>query len=204
MSSSIPIADVAEVLIRSIVNTKPVEVGLFFRSHLGPVTQDRLDRIVLRVTQQWRDNFSAVLGGPHVFVGVHAFDRSLGSSLTSEIILEISRGFGGPLEANSVALRFLNLTDEVISSKNSSNFIYGLPQAKVNGGTVDEDYATALLSLWATNNASHGPFGWHHVAVSQFVGGRPRTEGLVARVTHYALAPLNPAARRGRLENRFV
>lgn len=204
MSSTAPVVDVAEVLIRSVVNSKPVETGLFFRSHLGPVTQARLDLLVSRVTNAWRNNFSNVLGGPHVFVGVHAFDRSPGSTLTSEIILELSRGFGGDIMSNSIALRLLNLTDVPISRRKSSNFIYAIPEAKVNEGVIDNDYALALLSLWATNNQSHGPFGWHHVAVSFFAFGVPRSQGLVERVTHYSLAPLNPAAQRGRLENRFL
>jgi len=204
VSSFAPIQDVAEVQIRSVVNSKPVETGLFFHSHTGPVTQALLDTLVSRVTAAWRNNFSNVLGGPHVFVGVHGFDRTAGSHLTSEIILEISRGFGGDIISNSIALRLLNLTDVSISSRASSNFIYAIPEAKVNNGTIDEDYAVALLGLWQTNNQSHGPFGWHHVAVSLFALGLPRTSGVFARVTHYGLGALNPAAQRGRLENRFL
>lgn len=202
MSSTAPVVDVAEVLIRSVVNDKPVELCLWFRSHLGAVTQARLDTIAARVTTAWRSNFSNSLGGPHLFVGVHAIDRSPGSTLTSTTTLNITRGLNGPCVANDVALRLLNLTDVGFVSHRSSNFIYALPEAFVVGGVVDSTYAAGRLALWTTNNQSHGPFGWHHVAVSLYSGGVPRSSGLVERVTHYALGSLNPGAQRRRLLGR--
>jgi hypothetical protein len=80
--------------------------------------------------------------------------------------------------------------------------VYAIPNAQISGNLIDSTYADNLLALWATNNQSHGPFGWHHVYVSQFAGGFPRSVGLSMRVTHYALAGLVVRPRRYRLLGR--
>lgn len=202
MSSTIPINDVASVLIRSEVEGKPVELCLWFRSASPPVTQAKLDLIASRVRNQWSLNFVNVLGGPHLLKEVLAVDRSPGSSLTSLISINTSRGFGGSPAPTSIALGLLNLTDESVRGHFSMSRVYAIPNAQLHGNLVDGTYANNLLALWATNNQSHSPFGWHHVYVSQFVLGAPRSVGLSLRVTHYALAGLVVRPRRYRLLGR--
>lgn len=202
MSSAIPISDVASVLIRSEVAGKSVELCLWFRSNNPPVTQSKLDLIASRVSVLWNINFSNVLGGPHLLKEVIAIDRSPGSSLTSVVSVNLSKGFGGTPAPTSIALGLLNLTDENVRGHFSMSRVYAVPIAQVAENFVESSYASGLLALWSTNNQSHGPFGWHHVYVSQFLNGTPRSTGLSLRVTHYALAGLVVRPRRYRLLGR--
>lgn len=202
MSSTAPIRDVAEVLIRSEVNGKPVELCLWFRSHLGAIDTTRLTTIATRVRNAWRFNFAGGLASGVLFKEVVAIDRSPSPVSPVSITDNVTVGFGGEACTTSIALGILNLTDLEPTFPRSESFIYAIPSSRVVGGVVESSYAAGRLALWATNNQSHGPFGWHHVAVSLFAGGAPRAEGVVERVTHYALARLNPAAQRRRLADR--
>src|SRR5919109_3667680 len=192
MSSTAPVIDVAETLIRSTVNGKDVEICLWFRSHAGPVTQVRLDRLSNRVATSWLINFSGFLAGPHLFREVLCIDRSPSSSLTSLVPVNITRGTRGPPSPTSIALRLKNLTDLLLPIRYGSNFVLPIAEGDITDGVVDSTYANSLLGLWATNNQSHGPFGWHHVAVSLYRHNAPRAIGISERVTHYALGSLNP------------
>lgn len=202
MSSAVPVPDVAQLLIRSEVEGKAVELCLWFRAVHPPVTLSSLTTIANRVAGQWRDNFSSGLAGPHLLKEVVAIDRSPGSSLVVTNTLNVERGFLGPSEAGSIALGLLNLTDEDVRGHFSRSNIYSIPQSRVTGNVVDSSYANGRLALWSTNNQSHGPFGWHHVYVSLFSGGLPRSEGISLRVTHYAIASLVVSPRRLRLTGR--
>jgi hypothetical protein len=202
MSSSAPIQDVAEVLIRSVVNDKPVELCLWFRSHLGTITTARLTTIATRVRNAWRFNFAGSLASGVLFKEVVAIDRSSSSISPVSITDNVMVGFGGAAGPTSIALGLLNLTDSTPTFPRSESFIYAIPDSRLVGGVVEASYAAGRLALWASNNQSHGPFGWHHVAVSLYSGGAPRASGVVERVTHYAIARLNPAAQRRRLTDR--
>jgi WD40 repeat protein len=202
MSSVAPIPDVAAVFIRSTVLDKPVELCLWFRAVSPPVTQAKLDTIADRVGTAFLFNFSNVLGGPFLFREVTAVDRSPGSSLVSTITYDSLRGFNGTIEATSIALGLLNLTDDVPVLRKSISRVYAIPRAFVSGNVVDSVYADNLLGLWATNNQSHGPFGWHHVYVSLFSSGMPRLVGVSSRVTHYAVQSLVVSPIRYRLAGR--
>lgn len=202
MSSTAPVQDVAEVLIRSEVEGKPVELCLWFRAVAPPITFLTLTTLVTRVSNAWRFNFVNVLGGPHLYKGVIGIDRTAGSTLIAADVVNLSRGFGGPSCTTSIALGLLNLTDEDVNGHYSRSHIYAIPTAKVAGNFVDVAYANQLLSLWSTNNQSHGPFGWHHVYVSLYVGGAPRAVGVSYRVTHYAIDSLVVAPMRYRLLDR--
>jgi len=202
MSSTAAVQDVAELLIRSTVNDKDVELCLWFHCHLGAITSTRLDTICSRVATAWGSNFSNVLAGPHLFREVVAVDRSAGSSLVSVVTPNVEKGFRGSPTSNNIALRFINLTDRTLPIRYGSNFVLPISEDDITDGVIDSSYAASLLGLWTTNNQSHGPFGWHHVAVSLYQHNAPRTEGIWERVTHYALGPLNPGAQRRRLTGR--
>lgn len=202
MSSVAPIDGVAETLIRSTVNGKDVEICLWFHCHLGVVTQARLDTLCNRVRNAWLFNFRNVLAGPHLFRQVHCVDRTAGSSLVSTLNPNSTGGFRGQPSPTSIALRLMNLTDHTLPIRDGSNFVLPISEADITDGVIDSAYASSLLGLWSTNNQSHGPFGWHHVAVSLYADGAPRSAGIWERVTHYALAPLNPGAQRRRLTGR--
>jgi hypothetical protein len=202
MSSVAPIPDVAEVLIRSTVNGKDVELCLWFRSWQGPINNVRLTTIATRVRNSWQINFRNILASSVLFREVHAIDRSPAPTSPVTIVVNSLGGFGGQSAPTSIALGIRNLTDLVPTFPRSQSFIYAIPESRVTDGIIDASYAANLLALWTANNQSNGPFGWHHVAVSLYANGAPRAEGVVERVTHYALAPLNPAAQRRRLTNR--
>jgi len=202
MSSTAPIQDVAEVLIRSTVEGKDVELCLWFRSHLGSITTTRLTTIATRVKNAWLLNFRGSLASGILFREVTAIDRSPSPVAPVTITVGTTGGLLGQACTTNIALGILNLTALEPSLPRSESFIYGIPVARVSEGVIESSYAASLLSLWATNNQSHGPFGWHHVAVSLYAGGLPRAAGVVERVTHYALARLNPAAQRRRLKDR--
>jgi len=136
VSSTIPIADVAEVLIRSTVNGKDVELCLWFRSHLGAITLARLTTICTRVGSAWRSNFAPGLGGPHLFREVAAIDRSPGSTLTVTITHNVLVGLRGQAVSNDIALRILNLTDNVPTFPRCDSYIYAIPQQDVISGVV--------------------------------------------------------------------
>lgn len=202
MSSSAPIQDVAEVLIRSEVAGKPVELCLWYRSHLGTITTARLATIATRVRNAWRFNFANGLASGVLFKEVVAIDRSPSPIAPVSINDSVIVGAAGATSPTNIALGILNLTDIVPTFPRSESFIYAIPDSKVTDGVIDASFAAGRLLLWSTNNQSHGPFGWHHVAVSLYSGGLPRAEGVVERVTHYELARLNPAAQRRRLTGR--
>jgi len=202
VSSTAPIQDVAELLIRSTVNGKDVELCLWFRSHLGTITTARLTTIATRVATAWRVNFRTLLGTGILFKGVTAIDRSPSPIAPVTITSNTLGGSGSEPAPTSIALGILNLTDNVPTFPRSESFIYGIAEGRITNGVIDASHAAGLLALWTTNNQSHGPFGWHHVAVSLYAGGAPRAVGLVERVTHYSLARLNPAAQRRRLTGR--
>src|SRR3569833_531459 len=122
MSSTAPVADVAEVLIRCTVNSKPVELCLWFHSHAGPITTARLTTIASRVRNAYRFNFAGSLGS-HLMREVIAIDRSPGSSLFIVAPVNLTLGFGGSASPNAIALRILNQTDLVPSYPKSSSFI---------------------------------------------------------------------------------
>lgn len=203
MSSRAPIPDVAEVLIRSEVEGKPVELCLWFRAAAPPITMGSLTTLVTRVSNAWSFNFVNVLAGPHLLKEVAAFDRSPGSVLELTNPINHLRGFGGQSCPTSIALGLLNLTDEDVNGHFSRSHVYAIPIAKVGGNLVESTYAGQLLALWATNNQSHGPFGWHHVYVSLYAAGVPRAVGASFRVTHYALDGLVVAPTRYRLPGRL-
>lgn len=202
MSSAAPVPDVAEVLIRCELHGKPVELCLWFRSHLGPINTTRLTTIAARVRNAWRFNFAGGLATGVFFKEVVAIDRSPSPVAPVTINDSVVVGFGGPGTPGSIALGILNLTDGDPPFPRSQSFIYAIPDSSIVGGVVEASYAAGRLALWSTNNQSHGPFGWHHVAVSLYSGGVPRAQGIAERVTHYALARLNPAAQRRRLADR--
>lgn len=202
MSSTAPVQDVAEVLIRSTVNDKDVEICLWFHCHLGAITSTRLNTICNRVSLAWNINFSNALAGPHLFREVVAIDRSSGSSLVSTSSPNVTKGSRGSPTSNNIALRFINLTDRTLPIRYGSNFVLPISEDDITDGVIDSSYASLLLGLWATNNQSHGPFGWHHIAVSLYQHNAPRAEGVWERVTHYQLGPLNPGAQRRRLTGR--
>lgn len=202
MSNLAPIPDVASLLIRSVVNGKDVEICLWFRSHLGPITTTRLTTIATRVRNSWQGNFRGQLASGVLFKEVVAIDRS--PSPVPPVIINVNSvgGLQGEACPNNIALGVLNLTDSVPSYPRSQSYVYAVPESKVTGGVVESSYAAGLLALWTTNWQSHGPFGWHHVAVSLYQDGAPRAVGYWERVTHYSLARLNPAAQRRRLTGR--
>ena|ERR1043165_5507885 len=202
MSSAAPVPDVAEVLIRSVVNDKPVELCLWFHSHLGPITTTRLTTLATRVSNAWRNNFRNVLASGVLYKETVAIDRSPSPVSPVTINVNLTGGFGGEASSTNIALGIFNLTDAVPPLGRSESFIYAIPEAQVNDGVIDFSYAATLLGLWSTNNQSHGPFGWHHVLVSLYSGGLSRPFGVWDRVTHYSLARLNPAAQRRRLTGR--
>lgn len=202
MSSTAPVQDVAEVLHRMTVNGKDVEVCLWFRCHLGTVTTARLTTIATRAHARWRNNFRGQLAVDTLFRETVAIDRSPSPVAPVTIIENTLAGSNSESCPTNIALGILNLTDNVPTFPRSQSFIPAIPEGRIDEGIINITYATGLLSLWATNNQSHGPFGWHHVCVSLYAGGTPRSAGLVERATHYALARLNPAAQRRRLTGR--
>lgn len=202
MSSNAPIPNVAEVLIRSVVLDRPVELCLWFRCHLGTITNTRLTTICSRVRNAWQLNFRNVLASNVLFKEVVAIDRSPSPVPPVSIVVNSIGGFGGVSSPASIALGIVNRTDPLGTHIRSQSFICAIPQAQLSNGVISSSYAANLLSLWATNNQSHGSFGWHHVAVSLYAGGLARAEGVSERVTSYSLARLNPAAQRRRLATR--
>jgi len=202
MSSTAPIQDVAEVLHRMTANGKEIEVCLWFRCHLGTITTARLTTIATRTHSRWRNNFRGQLGIGTLFRETVAIDRSPSPIAPITIIENTLGGSNSEASPTSIALGFLNLTDNIPTFPRSESFIPAIPEGRIDAGIIDITWATAMLGLWATNNQSHGPFGWHHVCVSLYAGGTPRAMGFVERATHYALARLNPAAQRRRLTGR--
>lgn len=193
----------AEVLVRSTVNDKEVEMRLFFQwNRRGGITQPALDNIVNRVRASFSNNFFNVLGGPFLFREVHAFSRDPDTPLSSTIVVDLEKGFLGEISPNNIALRIKNLDDREFNRHPSSNFIYAIPESRITDGVIESSYANDLLALWTTNQQSHGPFGWWHVMLQQEIHGTTPTFAEVRRVTHYALGSYNPAAQRRRLAGR--
>jgi len=202
MSSTAPIPDVAEVLIRSEVNGKAVELCQFYHSWQGPINTTRLTTLANRVSSSWSFNFRDVLASNVLFKEVLVIDRSPAPIAPVSIVENSLGGFGGEACSTNIALGIVNVHAQIDVPAYSQVYIYAIPESKVNDGTINLTYANNLLGLYGTNGQSHSPFGWHHVVVSLYQGGSPRAEGVWERATSYRLARLNPAAQRRRLTGR--
>lgn len=198
MSSNAPIPDVAQCLINWELYGRPYQNQLFFNSWQGPITQARLDLLRNRVAGLTKDNFLHALGQGVRLRSVELKDRTTGSSITSNAVINFDSFSHDPAAATSIALALINVVSTPAEVHPSRSFISGVRLSAINGNFIDPSYAEGLRSLWATNNASHGPFGWHHVAVSLYSGGVPRTQGTFSQVNDYVIAHLVVSAQQRR------
>lgn len=187
MSSVAPIPDVARILVNWELYGRLYQNQLYFYSWQGTITQSRLDNICARVAFSFWFNFLGALGQYTTLRTVEAEDRSPGSSLVSSYTVNAVSPGSIPAAATSIALGFVNWVASPGEVHPSRSFVTGLKQSELVGNFVSSSYADGLRDLWATNNASHAPFGWYHVRVSLFAAGAPRAVGVWDRVNGYAV-----------------
>lgn len=199
MSSNAPIPDVAQVLVNWTIHDVLCQNALFFRHWSGPIDQASLDLLRDRIRNSFRNNFLNALGAGTVLRSVECKDRTVGAGITSNVILNRATLNPIPAAASSIALGLIQYTSFPAEVHPSRAFVGGLRLDKITGNFVDATYANELLALWATNNASHGPFGWHHVRVSLFSGGLPRLVGVADRIIGYSTASLRVSDQQRRL-----
>ena len=188
MSSSAPIADTAQVFVNWTVGGSLLQNQLFFNHWSGPIDQAALDLLRTRVANSFRNNFVGALGLGTVLRSVECIDRSPTSGLTSSVILNRAPLTAIAAAPASIALALKQHVASTPDLHPSRAFVAGVRETQINGNMFDEPSADALCNLWATNNASHGPFGWHHVKVSLYLNNAPRAMGVFEQITSYTVA----------------
>lgn len=198
MSSNAPIPDVAQVLVNWTIHDVLTQNALFFHHWPGPIIQADLDLLRDRVAFTFRNNFLQALGAGVVLRSVECKDRTTGSSLTSSVTLDRHPFTLEPAAPSSIALALIQYIGSVYEVHPSRAFVAGIRANQISGNMIDSSAAASLVALWSTNNASHGPFGWHHVRVSLFAGGVPRTVGVFAQINGYGVKTTRVSEQRRR------
>lgn len=188
MSSTAPIPDTAEVFVNWTVHGSLVQNALFFRHWSGAVDQTALDLLRTRVANSFQFNFLGALGAQTVLRSVECMDRSPTSTLTSSVILNRASLSLIPAVPSSIALALIQYVVSPSEHHPSRAFVAGVRESQVTGNYFDTSAADSLLALWATNTASHGPFGWHHARVSLYLNGAPRSVGVAQQINGYSLS----------------
>jgi hypothetical protein len=198
MSSNAPIPDTAQVFVNWTFDGQLAQNQLFFHHWSGPVSQADLDLLRTRVANAFRNNFVGALGLGTVLRSVECRDRSPTSTLTSSVV--INRAPLSLIRAipAGIALSLIQYVVSPLEVHPSRAFVGGARETQVTGNDFDPAAAASLLALWATNNASHGPFGWHHCRVSLYLNGIPRLIGVQQQIVGYALAHLRVSQQRRR------
>jgi len=200
MSSNAPIPDVAQVFVNWSVHGALIQNALFFRHWTGPVAQADLDLLRDRLVAAFRFNFLQSLGAGVVLRSIECADRSVGSTLTSVAIINRPTFTLIPAAPVSIALGLKQYISSLPDPHPSRAFISGIRETEITGNFFDTAAADAKLSLWSTNNASHGPFGWHHVKVSLFSAGMPRPYGIADQIAIYQLQSYRVSQQQRRQE----
>jgi len=187
MSSNAPIPDVAQCYINWTIHGRLTQNQLFFRSTGGPVTQTNLDLLRARLNFTFRFNFLSGLGAGVVLRSIECADRSPGSTLQSNIVINAAPFTSVRALPSGIALSLIQYVNTPTEVHPSRAFVGGLREDKVTGNFVDTAAADSMKNLWATNNASHVSFGWHQVRVSLYLNGSPRPIGVSSDINGYAV-----------------
>ena len=198
MSSSAPIPDTAQVFVNWSIDGQQTQNQLWFHHWSGAINQAALDTLRDRVALAFRFNFLGALGLGTVLRSVECFDRSPTSTLTSNTIINQANISAFRAIPAGIALSLIQYVYSPAEVHPSRAFIAGVRETQIVGNEFDVGAAEDLRTLWATNNGSHGPFGWHHCRVSLFLNGAPRSVGVQQQITGYSIARYRVSQQRRR------
>lgn len=198
MSSNAPILDTAQVLVNWTIHDKQTQNQLFFRHTTGPITPANLDVLRDRVRFSFQFNFLGGLGAGVVLRSIECKDRTTGGGIVSSVTINAPAFPGPPAAPSSIALSLIQWVSAPSEVHPSRAFVAGVRLDQITANEFDPSVAAGLLALWATNNASHRPFGWEPVRVSLYAGGAPRPAGVATAINGYSLAHLRVSDQRRR------
>jgi hypothetical protein len=200
MSVHVPVPDVARFSSRGTLFGVDVETSMFLRRLSPPINQTDLDLVTLRVRDFWDGFFTPQLASDLVMREIFAEDLSPASTLTSLAPVIVPSGFQGPSLPASIAISFLLVGPTLPRSWQWLVRLFGVPESKVAGNTIDTTWADNLAFAITQRWALQGAFGWRWSAVSQVSGGVPRAVGVTydvvsCRVGSYVVAPMRRRMR---------
>lgn len=198
---TIPVADCARVAIRGALASRPVAMYIWCRCLAPPITAGLLGTLAFRVAVLQAIAFKNALSADYSSVAVEAQDYSSGPGAVEARSFLPGPGLAASMEPASIALRLLNVTSPVAQAHSSTNWVAGIPKGVIVGDQFNHDWADGMALNWSNLIVNLPIFGWQFVSVSGWLGGVPRTAGLVAEITDVRVATYTVAPRRKRLES---
>lgn len=196
---SIPVVNCARVTIRGALAGRPVSMSIWCRSLAPPITNVQLGTVAFRVAVLQYIAFKNGLSSDYSSVDVLAQDYSTGPGATEARTFLPGPGLAGRMEAASIALRLLNVTDPAAADHPSTNWVAGIPIEVITQDQFDHDWADGMALNWSNLIVNLPIFGWEFVTVSGYDAGAPRSAGQVDIITDVRVASYTVAPRRKRL-----
>lgn len=202
MGVFVPLVKGCQVVIRSLMYSKPLSNGLWFTHNSGPATDAQRLALTYGVTDWWHDNILIWLSSSLVTDQISVIDWTA-AGIPAQIN-PFPPGAGGqayPALAANVAAVIGFLCAVPLGGFRGRHYLAGLSRPFVAGNTIDPFWRAGVEEGYSALPDIATSYGFTWVCVSQYLDNAPRSTGLPARVDFARFRLPWTGQRRKRLSN---